>query len=194
MDDWETRERIANAAEELFYLKGYARVGMDEIRTHARVSLRRLYALFTSKSAIVTEVLDRKRAEWESGLEAAIEAGDEAPEARVLAVFDYLDGWFRDPAFRGCAFINAFGELGGTDTDVAHLVREHKAAFQRRMSTLVTEAGGSSLLAAQLALLAEGAQSTAAICRDAGPAAQARLAAEALIAHDLAQTRSLGAT
>jgi hypothetical protein len=27
-------------------------------------------------------------------------------------VFDFLDAWFRQPDFHGCAFIKVFGELG----------------------------------------------------------------------------------
>lgn len=183
MNDDEARERIASAAEELYYRKGYAAVGMDEIRSHAGVSLRRLYTLFASKDAVITEALSRRHAAWESGLSERVSAADDDARNRLLAVFDYLDGWFRDPAFRGCAFINAFGELGGTQSHVAEIVQDHKASFQRYMTELVRAAGGSELLAAQLSILAEGAQSTAAIGSDPAPALQARLAAEVLIAH-----------
>ncbi len=67
MTEDEARERILSAAEELYYRKGYAAVGMDELRSAAGVSLRRLYALFPAKTDIVTAVLARKHAQWESG-------------------------------------------------------------------------------------------------------------------------------
>ena len=107
-------------------------------------------------------------------------AGDSSRE-RLLAVYRYLENWFCSDGFRGCAFINAFGELGGTSPEVARIVREHKASFQQHMAALAEESGGTPALAAQLSILAEGAQSTAAISADPQVAAQARAAAEVLI-------------
>lgn len=185
MADTDTRERVARAAEGLYYAKGYAAVGMDELRSAAGVSLRKLYTLFPSKSAVVAEVLDRKHAEWERGLGNQVSRAAPDARSRLLAVFDYLDGWFREPSFHGCAFINAFGELGGTDASVAQIVHDHKASFQIYIAALVGEAGGSPMLAAQLSILAEGAQSTAAISGNPAAARQARAAAEVLIAHAL---------
>jgi AcrR family transcriptional regulator len=181
MTEDEARERILTAAEELYYRKGYAAVGMDELRQSAGVSLRRLYSLFPAKTDIVAAVLARKHAEWEAGLSAAVaDAGDD-PRARLLAVYGYLENWFCADDFRGCAFINAFGELGGTNPDVAEIVRAHKASFQEYMAALVAETGAPDALAAQLSILAEGAQSTAAISADPAVAVQARGAAEVLI-------------
>lgn len=181
MTEDEARERILSAAEELYYRKGYAAVGMDELRQSAGVSLRRLYGLFPAKNDIVAAVLERKHGEWESGLTAAVTDAGGDPRARLLAVYGYLEDWFCTVDFRGCAFINAFGELGGTNPEVAEIVRSHKASFQEYMSGLVASTGASPLLAAQLSILAEGAQSTAAISGDAAVAAQARGAAEVLI-------------
>ncbi len=182
MTEEDARERILSAADELYYRKGYAAVGMDELRSAAGVSLRRLYALFPSKTDIVEAVLVRKHAEWESGLTGAVaDAGDD-PRDRLLAVYGYLEDWFCTDSFRGCAFINAFGELGGTSPEIADIVRDHKASFQQYMAGLVTDAGAPASLAAQLSILAEGAQSTAAISADPKVAVQARGAAEILIA------------
>ncbi len=181
MTEEEARERILSAAEELYYRKGYAAVGMDELRQAAGVSLRRLYGLFPAKADIVTAVLARKHGEWESGLTTAVADAEGDARARLLAVYGYLQDWFCTDGFRGCAFINAFGELGGTNPEVAEIVRAHKASFQQYMTGLVTNAGASPALAAQLSILAEGAQSTAAISGDAAAAVQARRAAEVLI-------------
>ena len=181
MTEEEARERILAAAEELYYRKGYAAVGMDELRAAAGVSLRRLYALFPAKTDIVAAVLQRKHQEWETSLTAAVGDAGSDPRTRLLAVYRYLEDWFCTDGFRGCAFINAFGELGGTNPEVASIVREHKASFQRYMAELVVAAGAPASLAAQLSILAEGAQSTAAISADPQVAVQARDAAQVLI-------------
>ncbi|GAA1204205.1 TetR/AcrR family transcriptional regulator [Microbacterium maritypicum] len=188
MTEDEARERILTAAEELYYRKGYAAVGMDELRQFAGVSLRRLYSLFPAKTDIVAAVLERKHAQWESGLSEAVAGAGDDPRARLLAVYGYLENWFCADDFRGCAFINAFGELGGTNPEVAEIVRAHKASFQQYMADLVAETGAPAALAPQLSILAEGAQSTAAISADPAVAVQARGAAEVLI--DAAFARS----
>jgi hypothetical protein len=67
------------------------------------------------------------------------------------------------------------------------VVRAQKAEFQRLVERLSLEAGGTATLARQLALLAEGAQTSAAIGGDPSWADDARAAAESLI--DLALDR-----
>lgn len=181
MNEEEARERILDAADQLYYAKGYAAVGMDELRAASGVSLKRVYALFLSKNDIITAVLGRKHEEWESMLTGAVAAAGGDSRTRLLAVYDFLEDWFGTDDFRGCAFINAFGELGGTTPEIAQIVRDHKASFQQYMTGLVAEIGASEALAAQLSILAEGAQSTAAISADPKVALQARGAAEVLV-------------
>ncbi|MFI6291376.1 TetR/AcrR family transcriptional regulator [Nonomuraea sp. NPDC050790] len=174
------RARVVSTADRLFYAQGVQAVGMDAVRTASGVSLKRIYALFPSKDDLVLDVLRHRTAQWDTGLAKAVAAAT-TPRDRVLAVFDFLAEWFREDDFRGCAFVNFFGELGGGNTRVAEAVREQKTSFQRRLAGLVGEAGLPAHLAPQLALLAEGAQTTAAITREPGTAAHARAAAEALI-------------
>ncbi|MBO3086305.1 TetR/AcrR family transcriptional regulator [Cellulomonas fengjieae] len=176
----ETRERIVAAAGGLFYARGFNAVGMDEVRTAAGVSLKRLYAEFPGKEQLVLEVLAARRRRWEDGL-ARTAAGLDDPRQRLLAVFDFLEEWFREDTFRGCGFINAFGELGATSPAVAAAAREQKRAFQDHLARLAVESGADESLGAQLALLAEGAQTTAAIAGCADAVGQARGAAEVLV-------------
>jgi hypothetical protein len=96
-------------------------------------------------------------------------------------VFDWLGVWFREPGFRGCAWINGYGELGTTSDVVARLAREHKQAFADHVASLVRAAGLPEALAAQVFLLAEGAMAAAAILGTDAPAGQARAAAKVLM-------------
>ncbi|MBP1326300.1 AcrR family transcriptional regulator [Leucobacter exalbidus] len=193
MTDEEARELVLRAAENLYYSKGYAAVGMDELRATAGVSLRRLYGQFATKNDIVAAVLARKHDEWEAGVAGRVTAAGESPKAQLLAIYDYLDDWFCTGSFRGCAFINAFGELGATHPEVASVVQQHKASFQRYVAGLVEQLGGPESLGPQLAMLAEGAQSTAAISGNNGSAQVARSAAEVLIDAALAGSGSRNA-
>jgi AcrR family transcriptional regulator len=168
-------DRVLAAADHLFYTRGIQAVGMDAVRTEAGVPLKRLYANFPSKQALVLAVLERRSEQWRDGLDKAIAAAP-SPRAKLLAVYDFLSEWFQQDDFRGCAFINAFGELGSVQPDVASAVRAQKHGFQEQASALAVEFGAPAELGAQLALLAEGAQTTAAI--DGSPAA-ARVARSA---------------
>jgi AcrR family transcriptional regulator len=174
------RERVIRAADELFNAYGVHAVGMDKVRDAAGVSLKKIYSLFPSKEALILAVLDDRTRQWNAGVAARTE-GLSTPREKLLAIFDFLLEWFGTDEFRGCAFINAYGELGGELPSVVEAVRKQKCAFQDYVAGLVEELGGPSQLAAQLAILAEGAQTTAAIAGTAQAAGDARSAAETLI-------------
>ncbi|MEY9968754.1 AcrR family transcriptional regulator [Streptacidiphilus sp. MAP12-16] len=183
--------RVLDAAESLFYARGVQSVGMDEVRAASGVSLKRLYQLFPSKGDLVEAYLRRRDARWLDRLARYVDAC-ESPQDRVLAVFDWLHLWFGEPDFRGCAFVNAFGELGATSAAVAEAVRDHKAAFRRYLADLVSAAGLPAALAGQLTLLAEGAMTSSAISGSTEPAGQARDAARVLI--EAARSGASGST
>ncbi|MEU3937417.1 TetR/AcrR family transcriptional regulator [Streptomyces sp. NPDC029044] len=180
MDSALARERALDAAEELFYGRGVQAVGMDDVRGTSGVSLKRLYQLFPAKEHLVEAYLERRDARWRGQLAAYVE-GREEPEERILAVFDWLGEWFGEPDFRGCAWLNAYGELGATSARVVTQVRSHKGAFREYLASLVAAAGLPGTLTGQLFLLAEGAMVTAGVTGSAEPAADAREAARRLL-------------
>lgn len=189
MDISEVRHRIVATADELYNAKGIQSVGMDELRTAAGVSLKKLYQEFPSKSSIVMAVLERRHESWTEGLDAAVRQAYE-PRAKLLAIFDYLAGWFCQDSFRGCGFINSFAELGAVSPEVAEYARKHKESFQEYVAGLAADAGAPPYLAPQLSILAEGAQTTAAIAGSPEAAGQARQAAEVLIQAALGRVAS----
>ena len=180
MDSAVARERVLDAAEELFYGRGIQSVGMDEIRGSSGVSLKRLYQLFPAKEQLVEAYLERRDRRWRGRLAEFVERRPD-PDERILAVFDWLEGWFGEEGFRGCAWINSYGELGATSDRVADQVRAHKRAFGDYLTALVADAGRPPALVGPLFLLAEGAMVTAGITRSTHPAGQAREAARMLL-------------
>ncbi|MEU9450471.1 TetR/AcrR family transcriptional regulator [Streptomyces sp. NPDC048277] len=173
-------ERILDAAEELFYGQGIQSVGMDAIRAASGVPLKRLYQIFPSKNSLVEAYLRRRDARWNRDLAQYVETQG-TPEQRILAVFDWLFRWFEEPGFRGCGFVNSFGELGATSPAVAGIAKAHKNTFRSYLADLVAAADAPARLADQLALLAEGAMTTAAVSGSAEPARHAKDAARALL-------------
>ncbi|MBP0459306.1 TetR/AcrR family transcriptional regulator [Streptomyces montanisoli] len=181
MDGTAARRQALDAAERLFYERGIRAVGMDEIRTASGVSLKRLYQLFPAKDQLVQAYLERRDVAWRRRLADRVERASD-PGERVLTVFDFLGEWFREPGFRGCAWINAHGELGATSPAVAALATAHKTAFRAYLAGLVAAAGLPDAATDHLLLLAEGAMVTAGVFGCARPAAQAREAAALLLA------------
>ncbi|GHE06643.1 TetR/AcrR family transcriptional regulator [Streptomyces alanosinicus] len=181
MDSAAARDRALDAAEELYYARGVSCVGMDELRGTSGLSLKRLYQLFPAKEQLVAAYLARRDERWRGRLAARVARQPEARE-RIPAVFDWLEEWFGEPGFRGCAWINVHGELGATSELVAEQVRAHKEAFRDYLDTLVAEADLPAALTGPLFLLAEGAMVTAGITGSTRPAAEAREAARTLVA------------
>ncbi|MFE5766892.1 TetR/AcrR family transcriptional regulator [Streptomyces sp. NPDC056485] len=175
MDDEEARTRLLDTAEALFYAEGIQAVGMDRIRTESGVPLKRLYKVFPAKEALVAAYLDRRDRRWTAGLRGAVaEAADP-----VGAVFAWLAAWFSEPGFRGCAFLNAYGELGTGPAAVLDVVHRHKAELRE----LLAQAAGPGRedLADQLLILVEGATVVAALTPGPAPAHRAAAAAATLM-------------
>ncbi len=178
------REAILKAASELFYQRGIHAVGMDELRNRAGVTLKRIYAAFPSKADLVEAYLTWRDAKWRDAIEAYVTRRSNDPREQLLLVFDALEAWTRsEPQFRGCAFHNAVGELGGTSPAATSIVRSNKHHLRAFLGRTARRAGlrHPADLAFQLMLLAEGALITAAIDSDPGVPRRAKTAAAALI-------------
>ena len=172
------RDALLDAAEALFYERGIQAVGMDDIRAAAGIALKRIYGLFATKEELLVAVLQRRDRRWRGNLAAYVEQHED-PRERVLAVFDWLGQWFAEPDFRGCAWINTYGELGATSPAVLTEVRAHKQAFHDQIADWVGAA--TTAPAEPLCLLAEGAIVTAAITGDITAAQRAREASKSLL-------------
>ncbi|MFJ5262220.1 TetR/AcrR family transcriptional regulator [Streptomyces sp. NPDC088387] len=180
MESPAVREQALDAAEELFYGRGVQTVGMDAVRAASGLSLKRLYQLYPSKDRLVEAYLDRRDERWRGRLADYVSTHDD-PRERILAVYDWLERWFGEEGFRGCAWINAYGELGAISAGVADRVRAHKEAFRDCLAGLVADAGRPAALVWPLFLLAEGAMVTAGIEGGTEAAGRAREAAERLL-------------
>jgi AcrR family transcriptional regulator len=178
------RERLLDAAGELFYADGVQSVGIDRVIERAGVAKASLYNTFGSKEALVEAYLDERQA-WILGrLRAAIDAVDPAdPVARILAVFDAQAGLFRAPDFHGCAFSAAAAEAP-RDGRISEAARAYRNQILQLFTELAAAAGASdaALLASQLQLLYDGGSVAANLDRNPSIANPARAAAASLIA------------
>jgi AcrR family transcriptional regulator len=181
----EATTRLLDTAEALFYQRGVQAVGMDEIRAGSGVSLKRLYQCFPSKEQLVLSYLRRRDQRWRAALADFVRERTEAGSAEPpLLVFDWLYKWFSEPDFRGCAFINSFGELGAGSPPVVAVAREHKDALRHYLIGLLPEIPerDRETTADHLLLLIDGAITCASIAGHPEIARSAKSAAEVLLA------------
>lgn len=183
-----TRPALLEAADELFYAHGLAATTLDEVAETARLTKPTLYRHFASKEALLAAYLEARHEQLTVELRHWLEAL--APTERPRAVIDWLCDSITSPGFNGCAFVRTYAELH-TDKWVREAARERKRVLLKTIEDACRAAGTSdpAALARQLALIVEGATTTAFVSGDAAAAAEAarRLAETILAAADLNQ-------
>jgi AcrR family transcriptional regulator len=153
------RERILNAARDLFYSRGIRAVSVDEIAAAAQTNKMTLYRHFESKDLLVAEYLRAMNAEALSRDEEVLRAhpGDAYAGLRALAKQVGDDLCAQD--FRGCPMANAAVEFPDKDHPARMVAEECKSKYRARLVQLCSDAGyiEPERLADELFLLFEGA-------------------------------------
>jgi AcrR family transcriptional regulator len=172
------RQRILDAAAELFYRDGINATGVERLAAESSVSKRTLYQHFPSKTAVVEEYL---RSIEDRVATNPLEGADDTPRERLLAVFQAPMA--PDGRLRGCPFHNAAVEAAGAMPGVQEIVRGSKRSFINGLAELAKQAGAADpqLLGNELGVLYEGAAALATSLDDVSPWTHARAAAESLI-------------
>ncbi|WP_407565485.1 TetR/AcrR family transcriptional regulator [Streptomyces sp. 184] len=190
-DNEVARQRVLEAADELFYTHGIRAVGMDRIRDAAGVSLKRLYHCYASKDELVEAYLRHRDLRVRGALEEFVaKEATGLPRERVLAVFDWLHWWFGEPGFRGCPFTNAFNEIGADSSRAAAAVRDHQLAVSAYLRGLIAATGtpDPDAVTNRFLILYAGSLTFAAISGSSAPATYARETAAAILPADLPHT------
>ena len=183
------RERLVDAAIDVFYREGFTASGIEKVLNAADVSRMSLYRHFQSKDELILAAIDTRDRRFRSWLRERIEGATEDPRGRLLALFDVLDQWIKGDAFpaqgfSGCFFVNAAAEFHAPGDPVHRAAAAHKRALGAYGEELARAAGVAEprLVAKRLALLKEGAVSTAHVSGDIEAARDAREIAEKVLA------------
>jgi len=117
--------RLLDAASALFYGRGIRAVGVDLIAEEAGTTKKTLYDCFGSKDALVALYLRRRAIRWQEFLRSRLDdpAGDAGD--RLRRVFDALEEW-HESGERGCAFVNAYAEVGSANDPAVAVIRAEK--------------------------------------------------------------------
>jgi AcrR family transcriptional regulator len=186
------RDRLIDTAITLFNRHGFHATGVDRIVAVARVAKKTLYAHFPSKEDLILAALSRKRAACADKFLPAVLASSDDPKDRLLGLFELAKGWFNDPDFYGCIFVNAAVEYSEPSHPINASAREYKTLL-RTFARDQAQAGGAADpddLADKIALLFEGATTVAQVSARPDAATTAKQIAVQLIDQAFAQKRS----
>lgn len=185
MDDissTETMNKLLAATERLIYAGGICATGMDAIVKASGVARKTIYRYFRTKDELVAEALSKRDERW---MRWFIATSNQAvsPAERLLATFDALEEWFFSPDFRGCAFINAAGEIGDASTPIRAVAKEHKVKLRHYLRELAEEYGADNPdeMATEFLILIDGAITVALVTGNKDAARDAKKIARKLL-------------
>ena len=164
---------MLDTAARLFYARGVHEVGMDELVRAAGLGKATVYRLYPSKDALVAAYLHRLAATIAAAIGRQIAEHDGDPAAALLAILDAIEADLRRPGFRGCPFNNASIEFD----DRRHPARIEARAYREQLHGVFTELAArladedGQALGSQLAVLVDGAYTSAVHLGPDGPAA-----------------------
>jgi len=153
------RERILEAAYDLFSRSGVRAIGVDTITVHADVAKMTLYRNFASKNELAVAVMGLREERWtKRWVQAEVLRRASSPAGRLLAIFEIFAEWFARDDFEGCAFVTSLLEFEDRDDPVRQACVLHLANIRAFVSELAGAAGieDTERFAAQWHILMKG--------------------------------------
>ncbi|MFI5983799.1 TetR/AcrR family transcriptional regulator [Streptomyces sp. NPDC051555] len=157
------RERILDAAEELFSREGIKAVGVQAIADRAATTKMALYRHFETKDALVEEWLRIVAADYTAVFDRLEHTHPDDPRAQILGMARFIADGLPEISHRGCPFINSVAELPDRTHPARRLIEAHKSGQLRRLTALCGRAGlvDPDGAAAEITFTLEGAQVSA---------------------------------
>jgi len=147
------RERILLTAHDLFYREGIRATGIDRVIAQSGVTKVTFYRHFPSKNDLVLAFLAYRHRRWMDWFVEALQRHG----GGLQALPPTLAEWFGSEDFRGCAFINSVGELGGAQPEVVTVAQRHKQDMMAAIADLLPPSAQRDAEAQAIALAVDGA-------------------------------------
>ena len=156
------RERLLDAAAQLFDAKGYGAVGIDVIIAEAGVAKRTLYRHFASKDELIAAYLARANTRYLNWIDEELAKVDD-PVEKLRTYAQLVQTRTTSPASLGCTFQVAAAEFPSLEHLGHKEALAHKIAVREKLLGLVREAElcEPEVLANALLLLIDGAWAAA---------------------------------
>ncbi|MEU6444602.1 helix-turn-helix domain-containing protein [Streptomyces sp. NPDC047046] len=154
------RERILDAAEELFQSEGIRRVGVQAIAEKAATTKMAIYRHFETKDALVAEWMRIVAADYQAAFDRVRTEHPGQPGEQIMGLARFIAEGLPALSHRGCPFINSLAELPDRSHPARQVIEKHKADQTRRLVGMCTEAGmpDPEQAAAEITFVLEGAQ------------------------------------
>ncbi len=153
------RERILEAAYDLFSRGGVRAIGVDTITAEAEVAKMTLYRNFNSKNELALAFLELREQRWTVGwVQDEVLRRASSPAGQLLAIFEIFSEWFARDDFEGCAFVTSLLEFEDREDPVRQACVMHLANIRAFVCELATAAGAEDpqRFAAQWHILMKG--------------------------------------
>jgi AcrR family transcriptional regulator len=155
----DVRDRILETASALFYRRGVHAVGVDLVVEEAGVAKTSLYRHFGTKDDLVAAFLAREDEDFWSTWDRATQKHVGDPGAELDAQLEWIGERIGRPGYRGCPQINVAAEFAEPEHPARKVAAAHKREMRERLKRIAERLGVDrpGELAAQLALLINGA-------------------------------------
>jgi AcrR family transcriptional regulator len=176
------KDKVFQTASRLFYQNGYRAIGVDTIAAESGIGKMTLYRHYPSKDDLIVAYLkDSNELFWNNFEQITKNAP--TPREKLLAFFQSLQEYVKNPKCYGCPFLNVSTEYPEADYPGHQIAREHKQSVRVRFRQLAREAGAKRPddLADQLLLLMDGAYMASRMFGPKNPANHLAEAAQTLI-------------
>lgn len=155
------RDRILDAARDLFRKHGIRGVGVDAIANAADSNKMTLYRHFGSKDDLIVACLQEATREWDGFWESISARHPDDPKAQLADWIDRVAEGLKGGGDCNCEIIAAAFQLMPDDESALKVINEFKARQRQRLAEIcrLAGAGDHELLTTTLVLLMEGARS-----------------------------------
>lgn len=179
-----TRDRILDGANKLFYGEGIRAVSVDAIAERAGVTKRTIYYHFKSKDDLIEAYLISRDQPNLAAFQLWFDRAEGTVADKTAAIFRQLAKNARHPKWKGCGFLRTVAELANMPGHPAVAVgAAHKKKFEAWLTEKFSEAGlrDATIVARHTTLLMDGAFSAMLTHRDSDYATAAGDAAHRLV-------------
>lgn len=148
-------DAILDTASKLFYQQGYNSTGINQIIEESGVVKSSMYQVFRSKEDILMAYLENAGEVTNNAL-LSVTTKPKTPDAKIIAVFDYLEEVVQQKEYCGCNFLNIVSEVPKDAKRIRKQIKKQKDNVRNLFKTIL-EPVGKANLADDIYLLFEGA-------------------------------------
>lgn len=180
----DVRDRILDTASRLFYERGVRAVGVDLVVLEAAVAKTSLYRYFPTKDDLIVAFLEREDIEFWAQWDSVAEQFADDPARELDAHMRWIGERLARSNYRGCPQINVAAEFAEHDHPAREVSRRHMQTLRARLQDIAKRLNvpRPKPLAAQLAVLVNGAFVSAGLLGPEEATSVLRAALKALLA------------